>query len=315
MSGIYQQWTEERLHDFAMRWERGDRTRDMAAHFQTSAGAISNRARSMGLEPRRRGRQPRYDGDVSPSTASAGRRRHKMHAGSKDRYGTSRVVLPDHHPASRGGSTIFARSVKPALEVKNVLKDGMNSAKIGGLVAVGKLKGAPIFTLTLEERNTCPRTCAMWAACYGNNMHYAERIHDDGGLIGRLGAELRAIARKHPVFLVRLHVLGDFYSTDYVAFWRWAMTYFRGLHVFGFTSRRPPDPIGIAIAELTRDFYDRFRMRFSGLDEVEDGSMVIQEAAQAVGIVCPAQGDDEDKCCATCAICWSSNRTISFFQH
>ena len=50
-------------------------------------------------------------------------------------------------------------------EFENVLKCGRNNSKIGGDVLVGRLRGARIFTLTLEERATCPRSCAMWRAC------------------------------------------------------------------------------------------------------------------------------------------------------
>jgi hypothetical protein len=61
-------------------------------------------------------------------------------------------------------------------EVQRVLKDGHQSRKIGKFVTKGKMRGFPIFTLTLEERATCPRSCLQWATCFGNNMQAAERI-------------------------------------------------------------------------------------------------------------------------------------------
>jgi hypothetical protein len=48
-------------------------------------------------------------------------------------------------------------------EVQRVLKDGHQSRKIGKFVTKGKMRGFPIFTLTLEERATCPRSCLAWA--------------------------------------------------------------------------------------------------------------------------------------------------------
>jgi hypothetical protein len=137
--------------------------------------------------------------------------------------------------------------VIPAAKLPRLLKSGMNSRKIGKIVAKGPWKGFPIFTLTLEERATCPRSCQQWANCYGNNMHFAQRISDDGTLTRRLWGELAALGAENPEgFLVRLHVLGDFYSEEYVAFWRAALEEFPQLRIFGFTARIPPDPIGVA---------------------------------------------------------------------
>ena len=39
------------------------------------------------------------------------------------------------------------------------LKWGHNSAKVGGRAIRGRWKNLPIYTLTLEERATCPRSC------------------------------------------------------------------------------------------------------------------------------------------------------------
>jgi hypothetical protein len=130
-------------------------------------------------------------------------------------------------------------------EVGRVLKDGHQSRKIGKAVTKGPRRGWPIFTLTLEERATCPRTCKAWGFCYGNNMQAAERIVAGERLEAALGLELLALQRQHPGgFMVRLHVLGDFYSEDYVRFWTSALDRFPALHVFGFTARLPGTPIG-----------------------------------------------------------------------
>jgi hypothetical protein len=79
-------------------------------------------------------------------------------------------------------------------EVKRVLKDGHQSRKIGKTAMKGPRRGWPIFTLTLEERATCPRTCAAWAFCYGNAMQAAERIVAGAELEQALWDELAGAA-------------------------------------------------------------------------------------------------------------------------
>jgi hypothetical protein len=303
-----QPWDEPRRAKLKLMWDRGDRVDDIADALKTSRGAIYVQASKLGLARRKARKEPSPN---SPSRVAAGRRRF---AGIEPK-GFSRVVLPPHHPASREGACIFPSTVIPAGQVKRLLKSGEHSRKIGGTVAKGALRGRPIFTLTLEERETCPRSCEQWASCYGNNMHMAQRIADDGTLIRRLWAEMAVLNVDHPSgFLIRLHVLGDFYSEEYVALWRQALNDFPGLRIFGFTARMPPDPIGVAVAELARDFYDRFRIRFSGLRYEDDGAIVVDRREDAIGILCPAEADP-DRCCATCALCWQSNRTISFLRH
>jgi hypothetical protein len=91
-------------------------------------------------------------------------------------------------------------------------------AKIGGDVLVGRLKGARIFTLTLEERATCPRSCAHLAGCYGNAMPHPVRWQADDAFEDRLSMEIAELCAAHDTVLVRLHILGDFYSARYVGY-------------------------------------------------------------------------------------------------
>lgn len=225
------------------------------------------------------------------------------------------VSLAATHPAYRSGRTIFPSRVFDPDEVGRVLKSAHNSAKIGKTVAKGRLRGAPIFTLTLEERATCPRSCAIWAGCYGNNMQAAERIVGGAALEEALIGELEQLQGKHPTgFLVRLHVLGDFYSTDYVRLWSDALDRLPGLHVFGFTARPLSDPIGRALFTLAAGRWDRFAVRFSGAGMATMAAEVVEDFADAIGICCPAQLGLTD-CCATCALCWQTDRSIAFRRH
>ena len=90
--------------------------------------------------------------------------------------GSRAVLLPSHHPAARAGRSIFPSRVFDPDELPALLKSGHNSRKIGRQVTKGPCKGQPIYTLTLEERASCPRSCREWLGCYGNNMQAAERV-------------------------------------------------------------------------------------------------------------------------------------------
>lgn len=230
----------------------------------------------------------------------------------------SRFRLADTHPAIAEGRSLFQARVYDAADVPRLLIDGHNSRKIGREVTKGRWRGFRIYTLTLEERRTCPRSCGEWGSCYGNSMNWARRIATGPVFERRLWAELEAKQRAHPGgFAVRLHVLGDFYSTDYVELWAAAFDAFPALHVFGYTARDPRDPrgpIGTALRELLGAEPARFHMRFSGLDAPTDGSVVIERGAATPHVVCPAQTGGTD-CCATCAFCWHSDRTVAFWRH
>lgn len=228
------------------------------------------------------------------------------------------VVLPAFHPAMRSGRTLFPSRVFDATEVGRVLKDGHQSRKIGRTVTKGLRKGWPIFTLTLEERATCPSSCAALAFCYGNNMQAAERIEGGTALLIALERELWALAAKHPAgFLVRLHVLGDFYSVEYADFWARMLSSITALHIFGFTANLPSSDIGRRISRIIFDMgWSRFAVRFSGMPH-EVHAAVLLETGEAPGegvVACPAQTGATD-CCATCALCWHSERSIGFRRH
>jgi hypothetical protein len=71
-------------------------------------------------------------------------------------------------------------------------------------------------------------------------MQAAERIVAGPALEAALWDELAALQQMHPGgFLVRLHVLGDFYSVDYAQLWHEALEAYPALHIFGYTAREP----------------------------------------------------------------------------
>jgi hypothetical protein len=126
-------------------------------------------------------------------TAAATLRRHATVKASGN--GVSIGAL---HPAYRTGRSIFPSRVFDPDEVQRVLKDGHQSRKIGKFVTKGRYKGFFIYTLTLEERATCPATCKAWAFCFGNNMQAAERITSGPALEAALWEELASLQAKHP---------------------------------------------------------------------------------------------------------------------
>lgn len=227
------------------------------------------------------------------------------------------VVLPAFHQAARGRRTLFPSRVFDPDEVQRVLKTGHQSRKIGAFVTKGRRKGWPIYTLTLEERASCPRSCLHWLDCYGNNMQAAERIVGGPDLEAALERELGLLDAAHAGgFMVRLHVLGDFYSPEYVAFWQRMVENLPALHVFGFTAHAPDSAIGRAVSVAMFDLgWRRFAIRFSGAPHAMRAARVVDPgASDADAVMCPAQTGATD-CCATCALCWHSERSIAFGRH
>lgn len=318
----YSTWDSERQERLRVLWAGLASADAIADELETSRGAIYMQASKMGLKRRAPHGQRLRAGDARPRgpqrpapKRAADKTRRRRFEGVISNGEGARVILESYHPASREGATIFGNSVLPASKRDQILKSGVHSRKLGAEVEKGRWKGMPILSLTLEERETCPRSCLEWATCYGNNMPFAHRTTDDGTLTRRLWGELASLNAKHPKgFVVRLHVLGDFYSVEYVDFWRQSLIDFPALRVFGFTARKPPDPIGNALGSLVNDMHDRFMVRFSGSGLEQFGAEVVDKAEDATGILCPAESD-EKRCCATCALCMQTSRTISFIRH
>lgn len=227
--------------------------------------------------------------------------------------------------AQKEGRTIFPSRVfgPEGPSIEPVLKDGCNNAKIGGDVLLGRLKGAIILTLTLQERATCPEACALWAGCYGNTMPHARRWAAGPALEESLRIEVAEACEANDLVLIRLHVLGDFYSFDYLKLWVELLDLHPNLHIFGFTAWRRGTEIGDGIHRVRKVYPERFMIRHSGATGPW-GSFTIdfptdrKEIGDA--LVCPEQrdamnGGKEGRHCGNCAACWSCNRPIVFVEH
>jgi hypothetical protein len=212
------------------------------------------------------------------------------------------------------------------MAVARLIQPATTNSKLkgrSGIVEKGRLKGLPMFSLTLEERKTCPRSCQQWNSCYGNNMPFANRIdHTHGAFESRLTLEIKTLLTKYPQgILLRLHVLGDFFSVGYVNFWRKLRKQNPTLQIFGYTHRVPSSSIGKAIQKLNSEgawirWSDPERNRKQILtmgatvisaDQQEDGRF-------KDGIVCPEQ-TGKTAGCATCGLCWAVKKEILFLRH
>lgn len=232
--------------------------------------------------------------------------------------------------ASDEGITKFTGQRKPVTDDARLLKPSYNE-KIGKFITVGDWAGMHIFTLTLEERATCPRSCHHWDSCYGNNMRYAHRFQHGDVLETRLEEELTALQAtyKRTGFAVRLHVLGDFYSERYVALWGKWLKKFPALHVWGYTARHPgAEPIGDALETVRLANPKRFAMRYSNHEDASVPQALSGETAYTAArlngrksaaniLTCPEQtGGKKD--CASCGICWdpkAQDVAIAFVKH
>jgi hypothetical protein len=239
---------------------------------------------------------------------------------------------------------MFPSQVRASRDAPELLISGVNARKLGSRVTKGAWAGMPIFSLTLEERATCPRSCDLWQKCFGNAMHLAKRVAADRDLIPLLADELRRLQRRHARgFVVRLHQLGDFFSVAYVRQWAAWLTEFPALRIFGYTHWGVETPIGAEVARIREFWWDRFAVRTS----IESGSRGISRARGpsdenpsssrpgagalmrsgnderphpypaattiwrlpegprvAEGLVCPAQ-TEKTQACGTCGLCWA----------
>lgn len=226
------------------------------------------------------------------------------------------------------GRTKFTRGVKPVAGMSRLLVSGHSNVKIGHDVRKAKFRGYWIFTLSLEERKTCPATCNHWQTCYGNNMPFAKRIdHTDPDFLPRLTAEIDGWCNppartgrgsktplKRPGILIRLHALGDFYSVEYIRFWDFMLAKYPNLAIYGYTARR--GEMGEQIRALNEAYGDRCMVRFSdgGFPDMSTVSIGDETGCPPNAFICPEQ-TGKTRCCATCGACWSTRKNVAFMEH
>jgi len=213
--------------------------------------------------------------------------------------------------------TRFQKGVKqPTL---NMLKSGANNKKLGSKIKVKKWKNMPLYSLTLEERATCPSDCEQWENCYGDNMPFAHRYDDSASdFNSMLETQLTQLSNKHPSgFVIRLHVLGDFRNKRYINQWKRWLTKFPSLNAFGYTHHKLMTAEGQLINAMNNAYPDRWQIRFSDDTSTSFNATVTKDPnykPTKTEIMCPEQ-TGLTASCATCGYCWSSNKSVVFVEH
>jgi hypothetical protein len=229
--------------------------------------------------------------------------------------------LNPNHPALSENRTIHTKTIRNPFDSKNVLKPANANTKLGkrkNIITKGIWKGLRMFSLTLPERSTCPTDCIRWDSCYGNNMPFAHRFETGQDLESKILKELTVLQRKHPEgIVVRLHVLGDFYSVQYTKMWACALSWFPTLKIFGYTARHH-GPILDGINALNRKFPDRCVLRVSrnlAYNEEDGPTRYASDGSEDVkGFICPEMTGQTESC-LTCGLCWTVNKTVIFPDH
>jgi hypothetical protein len=241
-----------------------------------------------------------------------------------------RAGLKPGHDALTEGRTIFPSSVFDAADRPRVLISGINNAKLGNDIRRGDWKGMPVFHFALEERATCPRTCAVWAECYGNNLPVAVRFKFNENFLALLEEDLALAGDKYPDgFAVRAHTLGDFVDLNYVGYWQMWLHLIPEMRVWGYTAHQRGTEIGDRVIQMNDEFPNRWVFRTSVHPEAPLGPwqatttwtkpehVSAKGYRGAGGTVCPAEVGGAE-CCATCGLCFhpkSANTRITFLGH
>ncbi len=233
------------------------------------------------------------------------------------------LVLGLDHAAVVEDRPLFPTQVFHPDEVDRVLIGAENNRKIGTHWSKGPWRGAPIFTLTLAERTTCPMSCPVRNACMGNKMHLARRLLVNEALYESLDIEIELLSAQYPRFTVRLHQLGDFADDTYTRFWINKVRTTPELAVFGFTAHLRSSPVGALIEEQSRS-WDRFRIRFSAEAGKRSSTVMIDPPVgrHRSGITCPVEvshpkrdGTTRNLKCGSCALCLTSRDPVVFKLH
>jgi hypothetical protein len=241
-------------------------------------------------------------------------------------------VLSKTQLAIKNETTIFLNNVTTIMgpPVKttglHVLKPSKQNIKLSGRSGKRITKGPKFFrgkhlyNLTLVERETCPDTCEQWSNCYGNHMPFAKRYTPGLELERALGSDLDTLDNKHPEgYIVRLHILGDFYSVGYVDFWREMLSMYTTMGIYGYTHRRYNTPIGDAVENLVKYHPERVSILRSDKLDINDtlpGAYTVPkgtEPRQGI-VVCPQQ-THEKVTCLSCGLCFNGHTQVQFLEH
>ena len=148
-------------------------------------------------------------------------------------------------------------------------------------------------------------------------MPFAHRLEHGPELVRRIARELEELCATRRGVLVRLHVLGDFYSPEYVQAWHGFLARYDNLAVWGYTHRRPWSAIGTELEANRRAYGPRWSVRWSDKPELtfSSNSENLDQRQKGHAFVCPEQ-EGKTKSCATCALSWEQpNQRVIFLDH
>jgi hypothetical protein len=322
-------WTIEEFTVLRERWEAGDTGQQIADLFgNRSRSAVIAKARQAGFKQPPKPKKPKgqllskgyrkafaSQGDdmrarfvrVDQGDGEHGRKRRQ-----------NRPRLPGFEsPFIQEGRTKFPKAI--GAPDKDILVSGYNNIKIGKVVTARFFKGYKIYTLSLEERKTCPASCQHWQTCYGNNMPFAKRVdHTAPDFLEILEAAVAKLCNNThaPGILIRLHALGDFFSAEYVDFWRHRLCQHENLAIYGYTAHPQNSHIGMFVHWMNEAVPGRSMIRFSngGLPHMSTVSIGAPESRPSNAFICPEQTGKSVGCDA-CGACWGTRKNVAFLEH
>ena len=232
------------------------------------------------------------------------------------------MQLEKTHKAIVNATTLYSASKFTIRDVTNyaprILKLSTN-VKLGKIVKKGKHKGKRILTLTLIERETCTNECEHNTTCYGNNMPFAHRFEVNEAFMLRLESDIEYYVKKYPEgILIRLHVLGDFESIQYIEFWNRMLHTYSSIAIYGYTRNHITSKyehiraLGYKTIAVRNIHKDRFAIRFS--NKLDDEFSANSREITNEGITCLAQVK-ANVSCSDCTLCWASKKQIGFITH
>ena len=232
------------------------------------------------------------------------------------------MQLDKKHKAIVNATTLYSASKFTIRDVTNyaprILKLSTN-VKLGKIVKKGKHKGKRILTLTLIERETCTNECEHNTTCYGNNMPFAHRFEVNEAFMLRLESDIEYYVKKYPEgILIRLHVLGDFESIQYIEFWNRMLHTYSSIAIYGYTRNHITSKyehiraLGYKTIAVRNIHKDRFAIRFS--NKLDDEFSANSREITNEGITCLAQVK-ANVSCSDCTLCWASKKQIGFITH
>ena len=190
-------------------------------------------------------------------------------------------------------------------------------------ISKGKFRNLPLYVLTLPERLSCPE-CKVRNYCYGDNMPFAKRMNPRSKCFrNALQADLNKLSKRHKRgYVVRLHELGDFFSSEYVRFWRDMLKLHSGLSIFGYSHQRDSRKFGRIGTALDKVFLQH-RGRFNIMDSDASHGTGVRPVAQVLDegetsrpglITCPQQ-TKRSRSCVTCGLCMNGQTEVAFLRH